>query len=108
LLIVWNDHREIEEALMEMAAATEGRVQKGGSSIPLPASRQIDAEDPPYGKENPVSHSSISPNHDSRVTADLRFWRALVFGAIGVLYLISLFVPSLRDALGRLFSYFPQ
>jgi hypothetical protein len=38
----------------------------------------------------------------------LRFWRGVVFGSIGVLYVVSLFVPSLREALAQIFSYFPR
>ncbi len=38
----------------------------------------------------------------------VRTWRAFTFGGIGVLYLLSLFVPSLRDALAQMFAYFPR
>lgn len=53
-----------------------------------------------------MSHPSTAPNH-SRGT-DLLFWRRLVFGIIGIVYLLSLFNASLRDALGKLFAYFPH
>jgi len=46
--------------------------------------------------------------HGSRDGSNLRFWRIAVFGGIGLLYLVSLFVPPLREALAKLFSYFPQ
>jgi hypothetical protein len=49
-----------------------------------------------------------NPQHNSRHDADLRFWRIAVFGGIGTLYLVSLFVPPLREALAKLFAYFPQ
>lgn len=38
----------------------------------------------------------------------LRAWRVAVFGGIFILYLISLFMPPLREALAGVFSYFPQ
>jgi len=37
-----------------------------------------------------------------------RTWRIFTFGGIGVLYLLSLLVPSLRDALVQTFAYFPR
>lgn len=52
--------------------------------------------------------TSAAANHHSSKGADLRFWRILVFSGIGVLYIASLFVPPLREALARVFSYFPR
>ena len=57
-------------------------------------------------KEEPMSHSATINDHGSGDS--LRFWRAVVFGGIGVLYVVSLFVPPLREALAQLFSYFPR
>jgi hypothetical protein len=37
-----------------------------------------------------------------------RTWRIFTFGGIGVLYLVSLAVPSLRHALAQMFAYFPR
>jgi len=55
-----------------------------------------------------MSASVATNGHDSHDTSTLRALRIVVFGGIGVLYLTSLFVPPLREALARLFSYFPQ
>jgi hypothetical protein len=57
-------------------------------------------------KEEPVSPATMIDEHGSR--DGLRFWRAVVFGSIGVLYVLSLFVPPLREALAQVFSYFPR
>jgi hypothetical protein len=57
-------------------------------------------------KEEPMSPSVTINDHESGDS--LRFWRIVVFGSIGLLYLISLFVPSLREALAQVFSYFPR
>ena len=38
----------------------------------------------------------------------LHVWRMVVFGSIAALYVMSLFVPPLREALAKVFSYFPQ
>jgi hypothetical protein len=37
-----------------------------------------------------------------------RTWRIFTFGGIGVLYLLSLAVPSLRHTLAQMFAYFPR
>ena len=55
-----------------------------------------------------MSASVATNGHDSHGASTLRAWRIVVFGGIGVLYLTSLFVPPLREALARIFSYFPQ
>jgi hypothetical protein len=57
-------------------------------------------------KEEPMNPSAMINDHGSGDS--LRFWRGVVFGSIGVLYVISLFVPSLREALAQIFSYFPR
>ena len=57
-------------------------------------------------KEEPMSPSVTINDHGSGDS--LRFWRAIVFGSIGVLYVTSLFVPPLREALAQVFSYFPR
>lgn len=75
---------------MGTAAATEGR-------RPFVSS----------GEEEDVSTSTAASHHGSN-GADLRFWRIVVFGGIGALYVTSLFVPPLREALAKVFSYFPQ
>jgi hypothetical protein len=81
----------VEEAFVGTAAATQERVRPYVSS----------------GEEEPMS-TSAAANHHSSKGADLRFWRILVFSGIGVLYIASLFVPPLREALARVFSYFPR
>jgi hypothetical protein len=55
-----------------------------------------------------VSTSAAVSPHDSKHDANLRLWRVVVFGGIGTLYLVSLFVPPLREVLAKLFAYFPQ
>ena len=85
---------------MGMAAAAEVRVRP----------TEI-ADDPPYtsgGEEKAMNASATTSPNASKYGADLRFWRIVVFGGVGALYLVSLFVPPLREALARLFSYFPQ
>ncbi len=57
-------------------------------------------------KEEPMNPSAMINNHGSGDS--LRFWRAVIFGSIGLLYVVSLFVPSLREALAQIFSYFPR
>lgn len=52
--------------------------------------------------------SATVATNGSKEGSNLRFWRIAVFGGIGVLYLISLFVPPLREVLARVFSFFPQ
>jgi hypothetical protein len=66
-----------------------------------PVSFQIDEED------NPMS-TLAAAEHGSPAGSNLRTWRAIVFGGIGALYIASLFAPSLREALARVFSYFPR
>jgi hypothetical protein len=92
-----------------MAAATkERRAQSGGAFVPI--SQRDEADDPSVRsaeEEIPLSHMSAAVNRNTGIP-NLRIWRTMVFGAIGVLYLSSLFIPSLRQFLGKLFSYFPQ
>jgi hypothetical protein len=57
-------------------------------------------------KEEPMSPSVTINDHEAGDS--LRFWRIVVFGGVGLLYLLSLFVPSLREALAQVFSYFPR
>ena len=78
---------------MAMAAA-EGQIRNGTSQVLF---RQ---EDGPMG--------TATSEHDPCEGASLRAWRMAVFGGIGVLYLVSLLVPSVREALAQVFSYFPQ
>jgi len=59
---------------------------------------------PHSGKEEPVSTSAAMDKHG----ISLRSLRFAVFGSIGALYLASLFVPSLRQALATVFSFFPR
>jgi hypothetical protein len=67
-----------------------------------PVSFRIDEE------EDPMSTLVATDEHDSPAGSNLRAWRAAIFGGIGALYIASLFVPPLRDALAKVFSYFPQ
>jgi hypothetical protein len=54
------------------------------------------------GKEESMSASASMNGQTSK---GLRAWRILVFGGIGVLYLISLQVPALRETLAQLFAF---
>jgi hypothetical protein len=95
------------EVLMAMAAA-EAEVQRSGS-FRLHAHRPCD--DPARvssGKEDPMSATAAVNEHGSQGGATLRTWRAVIFGGIGTLYLISLCVPALRETLARVFAYFPR
>jgi len=62
----------------------------------------------PIGKEAPMNACIAANEHSSKNGTDLRSWRILVFGGIGVLYLVSLLVPSVRGALAQVFAYFPR
>lgn len=55
-----------------------------------------------------MSATAAMNEHGSQNGATLRTWRAVIFGAIGTLYLISLCVPALRETLARVFAYFPR
>ncbi len=55
-----------------------------------------------------MSATAAVNEHGSQGGATLRTWRAVIFGAIGTLYLISLCVPALRETLARVFAYFPR
>jgi hypothetical protein len=80
----------IEEALMLMPAVA-GRVR---SQVP---------------EEDDLMNASTATNeHGPREGVSLGVWRTAVFGGIGVLYLVSLAVPAVREALARVFLYFPQ
>ena len=59
------------------------------------------------GRKEETMNPSVMIN-DHGAGDSLRLWRIVVFGGIGVLYLASLFVPSLREALAQVFSYFPR
>ncbi len=50
----------------------------------------------------------VENEHGSKDGTGLRVWRIFIFGSIGVLYLVSLQVPSLREALAQLFALFPR
>lgn len=58
-------------------------------------------------KESPMN-ASAAVNEQGDKGSGLQSWRILVFGGIGTLYLVSLFVPALRETLARVFAYFPQ
>ena len=58
-------------------------------------------------REDPMS-ACVANDHDAKDGTGLRSWRVFVFGGIGALYLVSLLVPSLRQALAQLFAYFPR
>jgi len=87
--------------------ATEGRAREGGD-VPLPASYEVADGSPHAPAREEDSMNASATIHGSRDGSNLRFWRIAVFGGIGLLYLVSLFVPPLREALAKLFSYFPQ
>lgn len=78
---------------MTMAAA-EGQIRNGPSHV------LFRKEDSPMG--------TATSEHGPCEGASLRAWRIAVFGGIGALYLVSLLVPSVREALAQVFSYFPQ
>ena len=80
-------------------AAVQSRARTRADDLPPSAFRK---------ETSPMSASVATNGHDSHDTSTLRALRIVVFGGIGVLYLTSLFVPPLREALARLFSYFPQ
>jgi hypothetical protein len=76
----------------------------------MPASN-LKLVDPPGDRireEDPMNTLVAPAGHGSQASSNLRIWRAAVFGSIAVLYVASLFVPPLRDALAKIFSYFPQ
>ena len=60
-------------------------------------------------KEEGMSNSAVATDgRGSQESSSLQSWRTAVFTGIGVLYLLSLFVLPLREALAKVFSYFPQ
>jgi hypothetical protein len=80
-------------------AAVQSRARIGADDLPPAVSRK---------ETSPMSASVATNGHDAHDTSNLRALRIVVFGGIGALYLTSLFVPPLREALARIFSYFPQ
>ena len=68
----------------------------------MPETGSLARDRTPIGKEGSMS-ASIATNSQS--SKGLRAWRILVFGGIGVLYLISLQVPALRETLAQLFAF---
>jgi len=94
---------------MPMAAA-DGRT-RDERVVRLPTGRDVPFDAPSrfrHEKEEPMSATVATPEQGSKRESSLRFWRVVVFSGIGLLYLLSLFVPSLREALAKFFSYFPQ
>ena len=79
-------------------AAIDGRFQ-ADDRAELPIDR---------GREKPMNTTLVASEHHSKDGNSMRSWRIVVFGGIGVLYVASLFVPPLREALAKVFSYFPQ
>jgi hypothetical protein len=59
-------------------------------------------------KEDDMNTATVNRGYSFRDGFSLSFWRNVVFGIIGGLYVASLFVPPLREALAKVFSYFPQ
>jgi hypothetical protein len=55
-----------------------------------------------------MNASMATNEHGTREGPSLGVWRTVVFGGIGLLYLVSLAVPVVREALARVFVYFPQ
>jgi len=55
-----------------------------------------------------MSTATVNKGYSPRDGLSLSFWRAVVFGSIAALYAASLFVPSLREVLAKVFSYFPH
>jgi hypothetical protein len=93
-----------EEPLMPLAL--EGQAQRV-SSAQSPTLLQAEDDDlrTVHGKEDsPMSAPVMTKGNYS---SNLRFWRIAVFSFIGLLYVISLFVPALREALAKIFAYFP-
>jgi hypothetical protein len=59
-------------------------------------------------EEDSMSTLVATDGHGSPLSSNLRIWRTAVFAGIGALYVASLFVPPLREALAKVFAYFPQ
>ncbi len=55
-----------------------------------------------------MNFTTTNMEYGPRGGFSLSFWRNVVFGTIAALYVASLFVPPLREALATVFSYFPQ
>ena len=77
-------------------AAAEGQIRTGPSHVLF------------RKEDDPMCATTATSDHGPCEGASLRAWRIAVFGGIGVLYLVSLLVPSVREALAQVFSYFPQ
>jgi hypothetical protein len=73
-------------------------------SIAAARGRILDAGE----REEPMNTSTVSRGYSFKDGFGLPFWRTVVFGVIGALYVTSLFVPALREALAKVFSYFPR
>lgn len=80
----------------------DGLSPRRGAGIDDPPSQD------PEGMEKPMSASAAAHEHRSNSDGGRHLWRNLVFGVIGLLYLTSLFVPELRQALARVFTLYPQ
>lgn len=83
-------------------AATGGRVQAADSTeLPIDSGAF-------ERRGKPMKTLMVTNEHSSNDGFGLHSWRIVVFGTIGALYVVSLFVPPLREALAKVFSYFPQ
>jgi hypothetical protein len=82
-----------------MQTAAGVRLRENGSVVP--------SEEPRRWKEDSVS-TLMATGENGSSGLSLHVWRMVVFGSIAALYVMSLFVPPLREALAKVFSYFPQ
>jgi hypothetical protein len=73
--------------------------------MPMVAAESLVRDHVQIGKEVPMSACVATNDHSSR---NMRSWRTFVFGGIGALYLVSLLVPAVREALAQVFAYFPR
>jgi hypothetical protein len=69
----------------------------------MPEFKNLARDHAPMGKEESMSASAATNGQSSK--GSLQAWRILVFGGIGVLYLISLQVPALRETLAQVFAF---
>lgn len=90
-------------------ATAEGQARQEGSSTGSSIFYRADKDDPrtTHGKEDHQTMSAPATSNGSS-ESNLRGWRIAVFSFIGLLYLLSLFVPTLREALAKVFAYFPR
>ena len=95
-----------------MPMATAESPIRNGHSVGLHAGYQAEADSSlpaSNRKEDPVSASIVTNEHGSKGGSSLlRMVRTTVFGAIGTLYVASLFSSPLREILAKIFSYFPR